>query len=134
MPERWQDVKRIRRVARELMAIAEVNDTVPANPPKTFHEALQAVWTVESLFEVEENQTGLSLGRMDQYCYPMYAADIESGRLSRDQALELMQAFIIKCSEMMWMSSELGAKYFAGYQPFINLTVRWPEAHRWRRL
>ena len=107
----------------ELMAIAEVNDNVPANPPKTFHEALQAVWTVESLFEVEENQTGLSLGRMDQYCYPMYAADIESGRLTRDQALELMQAFIIKCSEMMWMSSELGAKYFAGYQPFINLTV-----------
>ncbi|WP_211827747.1 choline trimethylamine-lyase [Kistimonas asteriae] len=107
----------------ELMAIAEVNDRVPANPPQTFHEALQAVWTVESLFEVEENQTGLSLGRMDQYCYPMYAADIESGRLSREQALELMQAFIIKCSEMMWMSSELGAKYFAGYQPFINLTV-----------
>ncbi len=107
----------------ELMAIAEVNDNVPANPPKTFHEALQAVWTVESLFEVEENQTGLSLGRMDQYCYPMYAADIESGRLTREQALELMQSFIIKCSEMMWMSSELGAKYFAGYQPFINLTV-----------
>ncbi|GAA4650984.1 hypothetical protein GCM10023116_32670 [Kistimonas scapharcae] len=107
----------------ELLTIAEVNDNVPANPPKTFQEALQAVWTVESLFEVEENQTGLSLGRMDQYCYPMYAADIESGRLTRDQALELMQAFIIKCSEMMWMSSELGAKYFAGYQPFINLTV-----------
>ena len=28
-----------------------------------------------------------------------------------------MQAFIIKCAELMWMSSELGAKYFAGYQP-----------------
>lgn len=35
----------------------------------------------------------------------------------------MMQAFIIKCAELMWMSSELGAKYFAGYQPFINLTV-----------
>ena len=28
-----------------------------------------------------------------------------------------------KCAELMWMSSELGAKYFAGYQPFINLTI-----------
>lgn len=35
----------------------------------------------------------------------------------------MLQAFIIKCAELMWMSSEAGAKYFAGYQPFINLTV-----------
>ncbi|BDH47240.1 choline trimethylamine-lyase [Salmonella enterica subsp. enterica serovar Choleraesuis] len=107
----------------ELLTIAEVNYNVPANPPKTFQEALQSVWTVESLFEVEENQTGLSLGRMDQYCLPMYEADIASGRLTRETALELMQAFIIKCAELMWMSSEAGAKYFAGYQPFINLTI-----------
>jgi formate C-acetyltransferase len=107
----------------ELLTIAEVNQNVPANPPKTLQEALQSVWTVESLFEVEENQTGLSLGRLDQYCYPMFEADIREGRLTHDDALELMQAFIIKCAELMWMSSAAGAKYFAGYQPFINLTV-----------
>ncbi|AVJ16063.1 choline trimethylamine-lyase [Serratia sp. MYb239] len=107
----------------ELLTIAETNDNVPANPPQTLQEALQSIWTVESLFEVEENQTGLSLGRLDQYCYPMYQADIASGRLTQEQALEMMQAFIIKCAELMWMSSEQGAKYFAGYQPFINLTV-----------
>lgn len=107
----------------ELLTIADVNENVPANPPKTLQEALQSIWTVESLFEVEENQTGLSLGRLDQYCYPMFRADIDSGRLTHEQALEMMQAFIIKCAELMWMSSELGAKYFAGYQPFINLTV-----------
>ena len=108
---------------QELLTIADVNERVPANPPQTFQEALQSIWTVESLFEVEENQTGLSLGRVDQYCYPMYKADIESGRLTEEKACEMMQAFIIKCAELMWISSELGAKYFAGYQPFINLTV-----------
>ena len=107
----------------ELLTIADVNENVPANPPKTLREALQSIWTVESLFEIEENQTGLSLGRVDQYCYPMFEADIREGRLTHDTALELLQAFIIKCAELMWMSSELGAKYFAGYQPFINLTV-----------
>lgn len=107
----------------ELLTIAEVNENVPAKPPKTLQEALQSVWTVESLFEVEENQTGLSLGRLDQYALPMYEADIRDGRLTRESALEMMQAFIIKCAELMWMSSEAGAKYFAGYQPFINLTV-----------
>lgn len=107
----------------ELLAVARVNENVPANPPETFQEALQSIWTLESLFEVEENQTGLSLGRVDQYCYPMYEADLREGRLTRETALELIQAFIIKCAELMWMSSEAGAKYFAGYQPFINLTV-----------
>lgn len=107
----------------ELLTIAQVNQNVPANPPATLQEALQSIWTIESLFEIEENQTGLSLGRLDQYCYPMYENDIKTGRLTQEQALEMMQAFIIKCAELMWMSSEAGAKYFAGYQPFINLTV-----------
>ncbi|MCV5597052.1 choline trimethylamine-lyase, partial [Escherichia coli] len=85
----------------ELLTIAEVNQNVPANPPKTLQEALQSIWTVESLFEIEENQTGLSLGRVDQYCYPMFEADIREGRLTHEGALELMQAFIIKCAELM---------------------------------
>ncbi len=36
----------------ELLTIAEVNENVPANPPKTLQEALQSIWTVESLFEI----------------------------------------------------------------------------------
>lgn len=107
----------------ELLKIAEVNLRVPANPASTFQEALQSVWTLESLFVLEENQTGLSLGRADQYFYPFYEADKKAGRLSDEEAFDLFGSFIIKCSEMMWISSEKVAKYFAGYQPFINMTV-----------
>lgn len=108
---------------KELAQIAEILTHVPANPPRTFHEALQSVWTLESLFVVEENQTGISLGRLDQYIYPMFKADLEAGRINKLEAFELLCCFIIKCSEVMWLSSETGAKYFAGYQPFINLTI-----------
>ncbi|MGE4543589.1 MAG: choline trimethylamine-lyase [Pedobacter sp.] len=107
----------------ELENIAKVNARVPANPPSTFQEALQSIWTIESLFVIEENQTGLSLGRLDQYVYPCFEADIKAGRIDENQAFELMSCFIIKCAEMMWLTSELAAKYFAGYQPFINLCV-----------
>ena len=107
----------------ELRKICENLKNVPANPPRTFHEALQSVWTLQSLFVVEENQTGISLGRLDQYIYPMFKADLEAGRLNKLEAFELLSCFMIKCSEVMWLSSELGAKYFAGYQPFINCTV-----------
>lgn len=116
-----QEHDEVRR--RELTSIAEVLTNVPANPPRTFQEALQSVWTLESLFVVEENQTGISLGRLDQYIYPLFAADLANGRLNKLQAFELLSCFLIKCSEVMWLSSELGAKYFAGYQPFVNCTV-----------
>ncbi|AET70797.1 pyruvate-formate lyase [Desulfosporosinus orientis DSM 765] len=108
---------------KELYKISDILTHVPANPPRSFHEALQSIWTLESLFVVEENQTGISIGRLDQYVYPMFKADMEAGRLNKLEAFELMSCFIIKCSEVMWLSSELGAKYFAGYQPFINVTI-----------
>lgn len=107
----------------ELLELAEMIGRVPANPPQTFHEALQAIWTIQSLFVIEENQTGISLGRLDQYLYPLYEADIAAGRLTEKQALELVGCLLIKCSEYTWTTNEGGAKYFAGYQPFVNCTV-----------
>lgn len=107
----------------ELQKIGDINARVPAHAPTTFQEAIQAVWTVESLFMVEENQTGLSVGRVDQYIYPFYEADKKAGRLTDFEAFEIAGCFLIKCSEMMWVSSEGGSKFFAGYQPFVNMCV-----------
>ncbi len=79
LSEKQQDPKR----KAELKKISEVNGRVPANPPKTFHEALQAIWTIQSLFLMEENQSSTSLGRIDQYVLPCYMSDIESGMLDK---------------------------------------------------
>lgn len=108
---------------KELLKIAEVNAYVPAHKPRTFWEAIQSVFTIESLLVVEENQTGMSIGRVDQYMYPLYKADIEAGRMNNYQAFELAGCMLIKMSEMMWLTSEGASKFFAGYQPFINMTV-----------
>ncbi len=107
----------------ELLKISEVNARVPAHAPTNFWEAIQAVWTIESLLVVEENQTGMSIGRVDQYMYPFYRADIDSGRLSEYEAFDLAGCMLIKMSEMMWITSEGGSKFFAGYQPFVNMCV-----------
>ena len=108
---------------KELLKISEVNAKVPANKPETFWEAVQSVWTIESLLTVEENQTGMSIGRVDQYMYPYYRADIDSGRMNDFEAFELAGCMLIKMSEMMWVTSEGGSKFFAGYQPFVNMCV-----------
>ncbi|MDR1135581.1 MAG: choline trimethylamine-lyase [Clostridiales Family XIII bacterium] len=107
----------------ELRRIAEINAKVPAHRPETFWEAIQSVWTVESLLVVEENQTGMSIGRVDQYMYPFYRADIDSGRMTDYEAFDLAGCMLIKMSEMMWITSEGGSKFFAGYQPFVNMCV-----------
>ncbi|MCB2290766.1 choline trimethylamine-lyase [Clostridium sp. CS001] len=107
----------------ELLKISEINAWVPAHKPRTFWEAIQSVWTIESLLLVEENQTGMSIGRVDQYMYPFYKADIEQGRMSEFEAFELAGSMLIKMSEMMWVTSEGGSKFFAGYQPFVNMCV-----------
>ncbi|MFV0422499.1 choline trimethylamine-lyase [Oleidesulfovibrio sp.] len=107
----------------ELIKISEVNARVPAHAPSNFWEAIQAVWTVESLLVVEENQTGMSIGRVDQYMYPFYKADLESGRLTEYEAFDLAGCMLVKMSEMMWITSEGASKFFAGYQPFVNMCV-----------
>ena len=107
----------------ELLKISEVNAKGPAHKPDTFWEAIQAVWTIESLLPVEENQTGMSIGRVDQYMYPYYKADLDAGRMNNFQAFELAGCMLIKMSEMMWITSEGGSKFFAGYQPFVNMCV-----------
>ncbi len=108
---------------KELEQISKINAKVPANKPETYWEAIQAVWTIESLLVVEENQTGMSIGRVDQYMYEYYKNDIDSGRMNDFQAFELSGCMLIKMSEMMWITSEGGSKFFAGYQPFVNMCV-----------
>jgi len=107
----------------ELEKISEVNIRVPANPPETFHEALQSIWTIQSLFLLEENQCSTSLGRVDQYILPCYENDIKNGNITEQQAFELMGCFMIKCSEIIWYTPGATAKYFAGYMPFINMCI-----------
>jgi formate C-acetyltransferase len=91
LAEKEQDPKR----KAELKKIAEVNTRVPANPPQTFQEALQALWTTQSLFLLEENQCSTSLGRFDQYVFPLFEEDIRTGVLDENQAFELMGCFIL---------------------------------------
>ena len=107
----------------ELLAIARICSRVPANPPRTFHEACQFVWFVQLGGIISENPLALNLGRFDQYMYPFYEADVKAGRLDRKKAQELVECLWLKLSEWVWTISSNTANYFAGYNQFQNLTV-----------
>ncbi|HVM95210.1 MAG TPA: pyruvate formate lyase family protein, partial [Candidatus Acidoferrales bacterium] len=82
----------------ELLGIAANIGKVPWEPPETFPEALQALWTTHMLLMAAESYPGpgVSPGRVDQYLLPYYAADIAAGRLTRDSAKEWLECWWIK--------------------------------------
>lgn len=84
--------------ADELHAIARTCRKVPWEPASTFHEALQSLWFTHMLVMVSESYPGpgVSFGRFDQYLYPYFRDDIDWGRLTKEQARELLQCFWIK--------------------------------------
>ncbi|MFN2225223.1 MAG: pyruvate formate lyase family protein, partial [Anaerolineae bacterium] len=77
----------------ELARIAEVCRHVPAAPARTFHEALQAMLFVLLAAQIEDYESAFSIGRLDQLLWPYYRADLEAGRLTEAEALELLQCF-----------------------------------------
>lgn len=107
----------------ELLKIAEICKRVPENPPATFYEAIQFVWFTQSGGIISENPLALNIGRFDQFMYPYYKADIDNGRITKDEAQELVEALWLKLSEWVWTISANTAEFFAGYNQFQNLTI-----------
>jgi pyruvate formate-lyase/glycerol dehydratase family glycyl radical enzyme len=108
---------------KELNRIAEICRRIPENPPETFYEAIQFVWFTQLGGVLSENPLALNPGRFDQYMYPYYKADLEAGRVTPEQAQELIDALWLKLSEWVWTISSNTADFFAGYNQFQNLTV-----------
>ena len=90
--EQEQDARR----KAELLEIAEVCDWVPANPARTFREALQSYYISYLLLHWEVIPSmGFSQGRMDQYLGSYYENDIREGRITREEAKELIDCYLI---------------------------------------
>jgi formate C-acetyltransferase len=79
-----------------LTRMAEVCARVPEHGATTFFEATQALWFAHILTCGEDGINANSIGRMDQFLFPYFDADLKSGRLTRDQALEIMEELACK--------------------------------------
>ena len=64
---------------------------------KTFPEALQVLRVLHYAMWCE-GEYHCGLGRIDQYLFPYYAADLAAGRLTDDEALEWLEEFFIACN------------------------------------
>ncbi|UCF97780.1 MAG: hypothetical protein JSV89_21835 [Spirochaetaceae bacterium] len=88
----------------ELMEIARICCKVPMKPAESFHEALQSVWLVHAILQSTLNYT--SIGRVDQYLFPYYKQDIDSGKITKSQARELLGSFLVKFNERVQLNND----------------------------
>jgi len=82
---------------KELLVMAQNCRRVPAGAPETFWEALQHYWFVHVGIVYETNPwDSFTPGRLDQHLLPFYQKEVAEGRLEKEQAKELLQAFWLK--------------------------------------
>lgn len=85
---------------KELERIAKVCKNIPAYPASSFHEALQSFLFCHLIMQMESNGHGIGIGRFDQYIYPFYEKDIKEGKITKEEAIELLEYLWIKLSEI----------------------------------
>ncbi|MGE5397623.1 MAG: glycyl radical protein [Chitinophagales bacterium] len=88
------------RRAAELKEIARVCRRVPEFAPESFHEAVQSLYFIHLIAQIESGGNSISIGRIDQILFPYYQQDLAAGRITPNQARELLALLFIKVNEI----------------------------------
>jgi pyruvate-formate lyase len=107
----------------ELAGMAERCRWLAVHPARDFPEALQAVWFLFVLLQIESNASSFSPGRLDQYLYPYLRADLGAGRLDLPAAQAWLEQLWLKFNEIVLLRSSASARYFAGFPIGFNVVV-----------
>lgn len=83
---------------QELEQMAALFKKAPYEPCTHFYEAVQCMWFLQFCFRAVDD---ISLtGRFDNYMYPFYKKDIESGYITKEFAFEIIEQLYFKHNEI----------------------------------
>ena len=99
----------------ELLDMADRLDRVIDKPCESYHDALQACFLYQLGILLDSQPHGISYGRLDQYCGKYLEKDLAEGKLTRAQAQELTDMFILKVAEINKAWSERATRSSPGY-------------------
>ncbi|MCQ9210833.1 glycyl radical protein [Granulicatella seriolae] len=108
---------------QELLEISRICAKVPYEPADTFAEAIQATWFIQLILQIESNGHSLSYGRFDQYMYPYYQNDLETGKITEDEVVELLTNLWIKTLTINKVRSQSHTYSSAGSPLYQNVTI-----------
>ena len=108
---------------QELMELAHVCRRVPEYPAESFHEAVQSVWFLHLILQIESSGHSLSFGRFDQFMYPYFEQDLKTGKITEERALELLENLWLKTFTINKIRSESHTKFSAGSPLYQNVCI-----------
>ncbi len=85
---------------RELEEIATVCERVPAGPARSFHEAVQSLYFIQLVAQIESGGNSISVGRIDKVLHPYYKKDVETGAIDASRAQTLIECMFLKMGEI----------------------------------
>ncbi len=107
----------------ELVEMSRILNKVPYYPAETFHEAVQSLWMIHLILQIESNGHSLSYGRMDQYLYQFYKEDLKSNKINEASATELLTNLWLKTFSINKIRSWSHTRFSAGSPLYQNVTV-----------
>jgi len=108
------------RRKKELEKIADTCRRVPEHPARSFYEAMQSLWFTYLM--LNPNGT-VSFGRFDQYMYPFYKKDIEEGKTTDEEVLELLELLRIKDMQIISTGCRDHRKKWSGLGKWHNMIL-----------
>ncbi len=108
---------------QELTRMAHMLHKVPYEGASSFHEAIQSMWLIHLVLQIESNGPSLSYGRMDQYLYPFLQQDLDHHVLNEGQAIELLTNLWMKTYTINKVRSWSHTQFSAGSPLYQNVTV-----------
>ncbi|MDI6743035.1 MAG: pyruvate formate lyase family protein [Smithella sp.] len=105
---------------KELLRLADICGRVPENPCATLDEAVNAMWIIWIGVHMENTNAGFSLGRLDQWLQPYFAADMEKIKDTQEKrdyikrAVELIGCFYMRCTDHLPLIPDIGNYLFGG--------------------
>lgn len=107
----------------ELLQMSEICSNISLKPASSFKEAIQIVWFIQLILQIESNGHSLSYGRFDQYLYPYYKHDLDNGIINEAEALELLTCLWIKTLTINKVRSQAHTLSSAGSPMYQNVTI-----------
>lgn len=108
---------------QNFLAMSAICKKVPAGPAETFREAVNALWIIQVAIHAENINMAMSPGRLDQVLYPYYRRDIDNGRLTDNEAVEILSSLWFKLNDNTNLVPETAEELFGGAGTVPAVTV-----------
>ena len=108
---------------REYLDIADTCEALMTTPAESFRQAVQSVWFLYVILQMESNASSFSPGRLDLYLWPYFEKDLKIGKIDISGALEIIECLWLKFNQIVYLRSANSAKYFAGFPIGFNVAI-----------